>query len=1028
MKNKTQYFTINIVIMLVLISFSPISTLSIKIEKTTLKNTKNNVDESSSLILSNTIEDAISLNIKDIKKQSDLYKYQNKSSKTININFDTSKARIDPRKNGGVYLYLEGTTPSGSPGEPMIPMKSIKLELPKNSKILEIAMTDVEYKKIKNKLLLTSVPKPLFWNAEDDLMDNLSNVTNKNFKIYNSMNIYPGDILSYRSGDSKDKKIVIIQIYPLQYIPRTGEAYLIIKGKLHVFYEETNSLSITSTTNTQNLIITPPMLYQNAQILKNYHNGKGIETDIINTTWIYRNIDEAADPPYDGFKNESTTKNYLLSKYNYTLAKKIINYLKNETDHPRLTYVTLLGNAELIPPSYYYCSNINSSDIGSWVPTDFFYSSPDYDLVPNYYVGRLPVDNPEQANHVINKIINWEGTTDLFSNITISGGKPFNTPYFIGEMICIDSVNNNYFKGSKIKKQFQTEKKFTKENFLDALKNDDTGIIYNIAHGSGALVAFEETSPLDKNCYLTADEILDLPKKSKTPIVVSIACSNGAYDADIVDHKYNISFGEALLLSDGGGIAYIGGSRTNAGTPIFTINQGNIEIYKESYMAGLLTYFFKGYYKGLDTLGQLTGFSYENFAMENNMTDYMVLFNFFSFVLLGDPALKIPDKPVNDFNDVPVSYEKNPVGFQKYSENGTIPITVLEEPTYITSYTNSSSVNIKMINPNNDLKYILESSNRTTINDKTTFDLTFNTSDYYLIKTCTDDGKEGWFYTHVFRVVDDDFDESTPGYDKTKWSKIQDAIDNSNPGDGIYVFNGTYNENIKIDKPLILIGENRETTIINAQKKRSAITINKNFIGSIQSFTIENSGILPKNAGIKIESKLCFLGLYDTNIINNNKGILLNPSRSCSITFFIQHNKISNNKYGFYLNSKNKKLLSINVIYGNQIDNNTYGLYLLGTKKNIIISNDLVDNRYGIFLKNSRGNYILMNNFIQNKIHAFFVNSKRNTWFLNYWDNWIGLKYSRFEHFPKFIHGRIGLLPSKDVDRFPCPMPIYFYL
>ena len=146
MKNKTQYFTINIVIMLVLISFSPISTLSIKIEKTTLKNTKNNVDESSSLILSNTIEDAISLNIKGIKKQSDLYKYQNKSSKTININFDTSKARIDPKQNGEVYLYLEGTTPSGSPGEPMIPMKSIKLELPKNSKILEIAMTDVEYK------------------------------------------------------------------------------------------------------------------------------------------------------------------------------------------------------------------------------------------------------------------------------------------------------------------------------------------------------------------------------------------------------------------------------------------------------------------------------------------------------------------------------------------------------------------------------------------------------------------------------------------------------------------------------------------------------------------------------------------------------------------------------------------------------------------------------------------------------------------------------------------------------------------
>ena len=32
---------------------------------------------------------------------------------------------------------------------------------------------------------------------------------------------------------------------------------------------------------------------------------------------------------------------------------------------------------------------------------------------------------------------------------------------------------------------------------------------------------------------------------------------------------------------------------------------------------------------------------------------------------------------------------------------------------------------------NNDAKYILESFNKTTINDKTTFDLTFNTSEYY---------------------------------------------------------------------------------------------------------------------------------------------------------------------------------------------------------------------------------------------------------------------------------------------------------
>jgi len=39
-----------------------------------------------------------------------------------------------------------------------------------------------------------------------------------------------------------------------------------------------------------------------------------------------------------------------------------------------------------------------------WVPADFFYASPDYDLVPNYAIGRIPVNNLEEAEHVVQKI------------------------------------------------------------------------------------------------------------------------------------------------------------------------------------------------------------------------------------------------------------------------------------------------------------------------------------------------------------------------------------------------------------------------------------------------------------------------------------------------------------------------------------------------------------------------------------------------------------------------------------------------
>jgi pectin methylesterase-like acyl-CoA thioesterase len=47
------------------------------------------------------------------------------------------------------------------------------------------------------------------------------------------------------------------------------------------------------------------------------------------------------------------------------------------------------------------------------------------------------------------------------------------------------------------------------------------------------------------------------------------------------------------------------------------------------------------------------------------------------------------------------------------------------------------------------------------------------------------------------------------------FTTIQDAIDTANEGDTIYVEKGIYCENIIINKSLILIGEDKEYTIID---------------------------------------------------------------------------------------------------------------------------------------------------------------------------------------------------------------------
>lgn len=52
------------------------------------------------------------------------------------------------------------------------------------------------------------------------------------------------------------------------------------------------------------------------------------------------------------------------------------------------------------------------------------------------------------------------------------------------------------------------------------------------------------------------------------------------------------------------------------------------------------------------------------------------------------------------------------------------------------------------------------------------------------------------------------------GSGQDNYSIIQDAIDNASDGDTVYVYNGTYPDNVRINKSISLVGENKNDTII----------------------------------------------------------------------------------------------------------------------------------------------------------------------------------------------------------------------
>ena len=75
------------------------------------------------------------------------------------------------------------------------------------------------------------------------------------------------------------------------------------------------------------------------------------------------------------------------------------------------------------------------------------------------------------------------------------------------------------------------------------------------------------------------------------------------------------------------------------------------------------------------------------------------------------------------------------------------------------------------------------------------------------------------YYTSANTYVDNSYHEGTSGYGETYFDSIQTAIHSTENGGTIHIASGTYYENLRIDKPIVLSGENKENTIIQGAKK-----------------------------------------------------------------------------------------------------------------------------------------------------------------------------------------------------------------
>jgi parallel beta-helix repeat protein len=160
---------------------------------------------------------------------------------------------------------------------------------------------------------------------------------------------------------------------------------------------------------------------------------------------------------------------------------------------------------------------------------------------------------------------------------------------------------------------------------------------------------------------------------------------------------------------------------------------------------------------------------------------------------------------------------------------------------------------------------------------------------------------------------------------------IQQAIDNANGFDTVFVRNGTYRENINLMAGIMLIGEDKVKTIIDGGNKGACIEASDSTV--IENFTITHGkiGISCLNARPRIERNFIVanknVGIYArislptvrNNVIRGNglSGIFLESTRSTKTS--ISNNIISfNSLSGIYCAHRTEILIQNNIFLGNK--------------------------------------------------------------------------------------------------------------
>jgi hypothetical protein len=614
------------------------------------------------------------------------------------IKFEWKASQIDwIVKDEGMVPLMNEHALLNIPGKPIVPYKTIKYQLKPHEMVTYVktkVLKSQSFPLFRLPFQLASEPKTIqdkkLSSTNLPLMSNLSNT------------VFPESNYTLIQTNISGGQGLTLFVYPV-YISQ-NQWHISTRMTIEIGISKDPKFKISSLSNTDTpgnkaIILCPDELVSSANDLKIIQEMDGYQVRVVKISEMkpYELAKIPSMEQVQGFNDFNNDQKKRFLSYDLDLARRIRSFLLKQVEDKAISYLTILGDASYVPPSYYVFSNDGMGDYDQWVPTDYFYMAPDasggtYSFQIN--VGRLPVRDAEEAKKVINKIRRYRKALDpsWFQNASVMGGDTFNGDYFAELAIC-RAINKDYFKGLNIKKYFKTEGLFTTDPVLQGFRENNKGFLWAFGHGSGDGLAVEPG-------FVHSKHLMDLPPADKLPIVVSEACGNGAWDSRLAkadfgtnaQHKYPTSFAEAVVLSEGAGIAYVGGARINYAGWNMRYEKGIPDLMEVYYMDAIVEYFFKQYSTEGGSLGDVVRRTMAEYIEEQwYWVNAPQIKTFFGFTLQGDPTIKLPrisDKPTNSYDVPEIDYiETMPL------VSNRIPFFSIDDGINVSAESNSKNLN-----------------------------------------------------------------------------------------------------------------------------------------------------------------------------------------------------------------------------------------------------------------------------------------------------------------------------------------------